>query len=120
MLLVIVVLILLFGGGFGGYRAGYWGPGGGYNGLGGILGLVLVGRRLQHCFQIDGHRAQVVEIADAGGQLSDIEIMMDSGVNGQSDRRAIWPGMCDHFTAPLHRVRFIRLADQDQGRRRHR
>ena len=61
----------------------------------------------------------VAEIADAGGQLSDIEIMMDSRKNGQSDRRAIWPGVCDHFTAPPHRVRFIRLADQDQGRRRH-
>jgi hypothetical protein len=54
------------------------------------------------------------------GQLSDIEIMMDSRINRQSDRRAIWPGMCDHFTAPLHRARFILLANQNQGRRRHR
>src|SRR6266404_8415972 len=46
--------------------------------------------------------------------------MMDSRINGQSDRRAVWPGMCDHFTAPLRRARFIRLADQYQGRRRHR
>jgi hypothetical protein len=46
--------------------------------------------------------------------------MMDSRINGQSDRRAIWPRMCDHFTAPLHRVRFILLADEYQGRRRHR
>src|SRR6516162_1509499 len=45
--------------------------------------------------------------------------MMDSRTNGQSDRRAIRPGMCDHFTAPLHRARFIRLANQDQRRRRH-
>jgi hypothetical protein len=29
-------------------------------------------------------------------------------------------GVCDHFTAPLHRARFIRLADQDQRRCRHR
>src|SRR6516225_292630 len=36
----------------------------------------------------------VAEIADAGDQLSDIEIMMDSRINGQSDRRAIRPGMC--------------------------
>jgi hypothetical protein len=46
--------------------------------------------------------------------------MMDSRINGQSDRCAIWPGMYDHFTAPLHRALFIRLADKDQGRRRHR
>jgi hypothetical protein len=30
----------------------------------------------------------VAEIADAGDQLGDIEIVMDSRINGQSDRRA--------------------------------
>ena len=66
-------------------------------------------------FRVLGRRLVVFEpmeeIADAGGQLSDIEIMMDSGINRQCDRCAIWPGMCDHITAPLHRVRFIRVAD---------
>jgi hypothetical protein len=38
--------------------------------------------------------------------------MMDSRINGQSDLRAIWPGMSDHLTALLHRVQFIRLADE--------
>src|SRR5437870_1929208 len=75
-------------------------------------------------FRILGRRLVVFEPvaakADAGGQLSDIETMMDSGINGQSDRRAIWPGMCDHSTALLHRARFIRLADEDQRRCRHR
>ncbi len=36
--LIIILLILLFGGGFGYYRGGYYSRGGGY-GLGGILGL---------------------------------------------------------------------------------
>src|SRR5215472_17394788 len=44
--------------------------------------------------------------------------MMDPWINGESDRRAFWPGMRDHFTALLHRARLIRLADEDQGRRR--
>jgi hypothetical protein len=61
----------------------------------------------------------VAEMADARSQLSDIEIMMDSRITGQSNRRAIRPGMRDHFTTRLHRARFIRLANQDQGRRSH-
>jgi hypothetical protein len=39
--LVIILLILLFGGGFGYYRGGYYSRGGGY-GIGGILGVVLI------------------------------------------------------------------------------
>ena len=38
--------------------------------------------------------------------------MMDSRIDGQSDRRAIWPGMCDHFPALLYRVPFICFADE--------
>jgi hypothetical protein len=41
MILLVVLVILLFGGGFGYYRGGYYGRGGGY-GIGGGLGLVLV------------------------------------------------------------------------------
>src|SRR5438128_12482522 len=73
-------------------------------------------------FRVLGRRLVVFEpeaaVAGAGGQESDIEIMMDSRINGQSDRRAGWPGMCDHLTALLRRARFIRLTDEDQARRR--
>jgi len=41
LILVIFLLILLFGGGFGYYRGGYYGRGIGYSG-GGILGTVLI------------------------------------------------------------------------------
>jgi hypothetical protein len=41
LILLIVLLFVLFGGGFGYYRGGYYGRGGGY-GVGGGLGLVLV------------------------------------------------------------------------------
>jgi len=41
LILVIVLLIVLFGGGFGYYRSGYHRRGGGY-GTGGILGFVLI------------------------------------------------------------------------------
>ena len=42
MLLLIVVLILLFGCGGWGYRSGWVGPGGSYNGIGGGIGLILL------------------------------------------------------------------------------
>ena len=68
-------------------------------------------------FRILGRRLVVFEpeaaVAGRRGSIERIEIMMDSRINGQSDRRAIWPGICDHFTALLRRVRFIRLADED-------
>ncbi|MGC2413339.1 MAG: hypothetical protein WA459_11670 [Stellaceae bacterium] len=41
LILLVVLLFVLFGGGFGYYRGGYYGRGGGY-GIGGGLGLVLV------------------------------------------------------------------------------
>ena len=37
----IILVILLFGGGFGYYRGGYYGRGGGYS-IGGILGFLLI------------------------------------------------------------------------------
>ena len=46
------------------------------------LRLRILGRRLV-VFE------QVAEIVDAGGQLSDIKIMMGSRINGESDRCAI-------------------------------
>src|SRR6516164_2289561 len=64
-------------------------------------------------FRVLGRRLVVFEpeaaIADAGSQQSDIEIMMDSGINNQGDRRVIAPGMRCHFTALLYRVPFIGL-----------
>jgi hypothetical protein len=41
LVLLIVLLVLLFGGGYGYYRGGYYGRGGGY-GIGGGFGLVLI------------------------------------------------------------------------------
>ncbi|HEV2334099.1 MAG TPA: DUF3309 family protein [Stellaceae bacterium] len=41
LILLVVLLIFLFGGGFGYFRGGYYARGGGY-GIGGGLGLVLV------------------------------------------------------------------------------
>src|SRR6516164_2767665 len=45
--------------------------------------------------------------------------MIDARIDGQTDRRAIWPGMCGHFATPLHRALFIRLADEYQSRHCH-
>jgi hypothetical protein len=42
MLILLIIVILLVGGGGWGYRSGWVGPGGSYNGFGGVLGLVLV------------------------------------------------------------------------------
>ena len=41
MLLALIVILLVCGGGWG-YRSGWVGPGGNYNGMGGIVGLLVL------------------------------------------------------------------------------
>jgi len=69
----------------------------------------------QLLFRISGRRLVVfdpaTERAHTRLQFSDVEGMMDSRVNGQSNCRTIRPCTLRHFAAPLGLVPLVGLAD---------
>src|SRR6516162_10902819 len=70
---------------------------------------------VQLLFRISGRRLVVfdpaTERAHTRLQFSDVEGMMDSRVNGQSNCRTIRPCTLRHFAAPLGLVPLVGLAD---------
>ena len=86
MLLLIILIILLCGGGWG-YRSGWVGPGGSYNGLGGGLGVILL----------------ILILAVAFGGL---------GGGGFG-----WHRWCAEIARPHRQVSRPVVGDQDLGRR---